>query len=147
MLRTINYYDFQQNILNLASKYIKSKQSYKKHYGELEPTIITPWFRMGNNKNVEIFLSFGATEAKPPEDVEAIFDITETSMTLIQNNLKIIDQVMESTAVFIANKDSLKDPVKKEKISDMIVLLRGVVEARKKLHIFVNVNKENLNDY
>ena len=51
---------------------------------------------------------------------------------------------MESTAVFIANKDSLKDPVKKEKISDMIVLLRGAVEARKKLHIFVNVNKENL---
>jgi len=51
---------------------------------------------------------------------------------------------MESTAVFIANKESLKDPIKKEKISDMIVLLRGVVEARKKLHIFVNVNKENL---
>ena len=51
---------------------------------------------MGNNKKVEIFLSFGATEAKPPEDVEAIFDITETGTTLIQNNLKIIDQVMES---------------------------------------------------
>jgi ATP phosphoribosyltransferase len=78
--------------------------------------------------------------------VEAIFDITETGTTLIQNNLKIIDQVMESTAVFIANKESLKDPVKREKISDMIVLLRGVVEARKKLHIFVNVNKENLDE-
>jgi ATP phosphoribosyltransferase len=48
--------------------------------------------------------------------------------------------------VFIANKDSLKDPIKKEKISDMIVLLKGVVEARKKLHIFVNVNKENLEE-
>ncbi len=48
---------------------------------------------------VEIFLSFGATEAKPPEDVDAVFDITETGTTLIQNNLKIIDQVMESTAV------------------------------------------------
>lgn len=137
---------FSTEYLKSASKYIKSKQSYKKHYGDLEPTIITPWFRMGNNKNVEIFLSFGATEAKPPEDVEAIFDITETGTTLIQNNLKIIDQVMESTAVFIANKDSLKDPVKREKISDMIVLLRGVVEARKKLHIFVNVNKENLDE-
>jgi ATP phosphoribosyltransferase len=137
---------FSTEYLKSASKYIKSKQSYKKHYGDLEPTIITPWFRMGNNKNVEIFLSFGATEAKPPEDVEAIFDITETGTTLIQNNLKIIDQVMESTAVFIANKDSLKDPVKREKISDMIVLLRGAVEARKKLHIFVNVNKENLDE-
>jgi ATP phosphoribosyltransferase len=135
---------FSTEYLKSASKYIKSTQSYKKYYGELEPTIITPWFRIGNNKNVEIFLSFGATEAKPPEDVDAIFDITETGTTLTQNNLKIIDQVMESTAVFIANKDSLKDPIKKEKISDMIVLLRGIVEARKKLHIFVNVNKENL---
>ena len=53
---------------------------------------------------------------------------------------------MESTAVLIANKDALKDPFKKEKISDMIVLLRGVVEARKKLHIFVNVKKENLEE-
>jgi ATP phosphoribosyltransferase len=135
---------FSTEYLKSASKYIKSTQSYKKYYGELEPTIITPWFRIGNNKNVEIFLSFGATEAKPPEDVDAIFDITETGTTLTQNNLKIIDQVMESTAVLIANKDSLKDPVKKEKISDMIVLLKGIVEARKKLHIFVNVNKENL---
>ena len=53
---------------------------------------------------------------------------------------------MESTAVLIANKESLKDPIKKEKISDMIVLLRGVVEARKKLHIFVNVSKDNLEE-
>ena len=136
---------FSTEYLKSASKYIKSKQSYIKYYGDLEPTIITPWFRIGNNKNVEIFLSFGATEAKPPEDVEAIFDITETGTTLIQNNLKIIDQVMESTAVLIANKDSLKDPIKREKISDMIVLLKGVVEARKKLHIFTNVNEENLN--
>ena len=95
---------------------------------------------------VEIFLSFGATEAKPPEDVDAVFDITETGTTLIQNNLKIIDHVMESTAVLIANKDALKDPIKKEKIIDMIVLLRGVVEARKKLHIFVNVEKDNLEE-
>jgi ATP phosphoribosyltransferase len=136
---------FSTEYLKSASKYIKSKQSYIKYYGDLEPTIITPWFRLGNNKNVEIFLSFGATEAKPPEDVEAIFDITETGTTLIQNNLKIIDQIMESTAVLIANKYSLKDPIKREKISDMIVLLKGVVEARKKLHIFTNVNRENLN--
>ena len=64
---------------------------------------------------VEIFLSFGATEAKPPEDVDAIFDITETGTTLIQNNLKIIDQVMESTAVLIANKDVSKGSYKKGK--------------------------------
>ena len=137
---------FSTEYLKSASSYIKSKESYKKYFGDQEPTIVTPWSRTGNNKMVEIFLSFGATEAKPPEDVDAVFDITETGTTLIQNNLKIIDQVMESTAVLIANKDALKDPIKKEKIIDMIVLLRGVVEARKKLHIFVNVEKDNLEE-
>ncbi len=136
---------FSTEYLKSASQYIKSKENYKKHFGDLEPTIVTPWSRTGDNKLVEIFLSFGATEAKPPEDVDAVFDITETGTTLIQNNLKIIDQVMESTAVLIANKEALKDPIKREKIIDMIILLRGVVEARKKLHIFVNVEKDNLN--
>jgi len=106
--------------------------------------IITPWLRVGENKKIEIFLSFGATEAKPPEDVDAIFDITETGTTLSQNNLKIIDNVAESTAVLVANKQALKDAVKREKIADMMALMRGVVEGRKKLHIFVNVKKENL---
>jgi ATP phosphoribosyltransferase len=106
--------------------------------------IITPWLRVGENNRVEIFLSFGATEAKPPEDVDAIFDITETGTTLGQNNLKIIDWVMESSAVLVANRSSLKNTKKREKIADMIALLRGVVEGRKKLHIFVNVKKENL---
>jgi ATP phosphoribosyltransferase len=51
---------------------------------------------------------------------------------------------MESSAVVVANKNSLKDTKKREKIADMIALLRGVVEGRKKIHIFVNVTKENL---
>jgi ATP phosphoribosyltransferase len=130
--------------LTTTSAHIKSNQAYRKHFGELDPMIITPWLRVGENKNVQIFLSFGATEAKPPEDVDAIFDITETGTTLAQNNLKIIDWVMESSAVVVANKNSLKDTTKREKIADMIALLRGVVEGRKKIHIFVNVKKENL---
>jgi ATP phosphoribosyltransferase len=130
--------------LTTTSLHFKSCAAYKKAYGSADPMIITPWMRVGENKKVEIFLSFGATEAKPPEDVDAIFDITETGTTLAQNNLKIIDTVAESTAVLVANKKSLKDPAKREKIADMIALLRGVVDARKKLHIFVNVKKENL---
>src|SRR6185503_1717359 len=130
--------------LTTTSSYIKSTAAYKKHFGNADPMIITPWLRVGENKKVEIFLSFGATEAKPPEDVDAIFDITETGTTLSQNNLKIIDKVAESTAVLVANKKSLKDPVKREKIADMVALISGVVDARKKLHVFVNVKKENL---
>src|SRR5581483_2146269 len=130
--------------LTTTSSYIKSSPAYKKHFGSADPMIITPWLRVGENKKVEIFLSFGATEAKPPEDVDAIFDITETGTTLAQNNLKILDKVAESTAVLVANKQALKDPVKREKIADMVALMRGVVDGRKKLHIFVNVKKENL---
>src|ERR671911_1205706 len=141
----------QKRTLRISSEYltttsarIRSNKAYQKYYGDIRPMIITPWMRIGENKMVEIFLSFGATEAKPPEDVDAIFDITETGTTLAQNKLKIIDTVAESTAVLMANKKSLKDPAKREKIADMIALLRGVVEGRKKLHIFVNVRKEKL---
>jgi ATP phosphoribosyltransferase len=131
--------------LTTTSFYIKSNPTYQQHFGDLDPMIITPWLRVGQNKQVEIFLSFGATEAKPPEDVDAIFDITETGTTLGRNNLKIIDTVMESTAVLVANKNALKVPHKREKIADMCALLKGVVEARKKLHIFVNVRGDNIN--
>ena len=84
------------------------------------------------------------TEAKPPEDVDAICDITETGTTLVQNNLKLIETLGHSSAHLIANKKSLEDKVKAEKIADIIALIKGVVEARKKLHIFVNVKEENL---
>ena len=131
--------------LTTTSSHIKENPAYKKYFGDISPMIITPWLRVGENRNVQIFLSFGATEAKPPEDVDAIFDITETGTTLVQNKLKVIDTVMESSAVLVANKTALKDSKKREKIADMVALLKGVVEGRKKLHIFVNVKKENLN--
>lgn len=132
--------------LTTTSSHIKENSAYKRYFGDISPMIITPWLRVGENRNVQIFLSFGATEAKPPEDVDAIFDITETGTTLAQNKLKVIDTVMESSAVLVANRASLKDVKKREKISDMVALLKGVVEGRKKIHIFVNVKKENLHE-
>ncbi len=130
--------------LTTASAHVRSNKSYQKYYSDIRPMIITPWMRVGENKLVEIFLSFGATEAKPPEDVDAIYDITETGTTLVQNNLKVIETVAYSSAQLIANKNSLDDKIKAEKIADILALLKGVVEARKKLHIFVNVKEENL---
>jgi len=130
--------------LTTASKFIMQCKSYRKLYGSKQPLIVTPWLRLGSNKNVQIFLSFGATEAKPPEDVDAIMDVTETGTTLTQNQLKIIDTVMESTAVLIANKESLKDKSKREKIFDIVTMLQGAVEGRKHLHLFLNVKEENL---
>ena len=130
--------------LTTASKFIMQCKNYKKLYGSKQPLIVTPWLRLGSNKNIQIFLSFGATEAKPPEDVDAIMDVTETGTTLTQNQLKIIDTVMESTAVLIANKTSLKNKSKREKIFDIVTMLRGAVEGKKHLHLFLNVKEENL---
>ncbi len=130
--------------LTTASKFIKQLKSYKKFYGSKDPQIITPWVRLGTNKNIQIHLSFGATEAKPPDDVDAIMDVTETGTTLKQNQLKIIDTVLESNAYLVANKNSLKDKSKREKIFDIVTLMRGAVHGRKYLHIYLNVEEKNL---
>ncbi len=130
--------------LTTASNFLKQCKSYKKYYGSKDPLIVTPWVRLGTNKNVQIHLSFGATEAKPPEDVDAIMDVTETGTTLKQNKLKIVDEVLTSTAHLIVNKKSLKDPKKREKIFDIVTLMKGAVHGRKFLHIYLNVEEKNL---
>jgi ATP phosphoribosyltransferase len=146
----VNLWAKNQNVristeyLKICSDWIKSNSEYKKSYGDNDPMIMTPWWRIGQNPKVSIFLSFGATEAKPPEVADIIMDVTETGSTLSANNIREIETVMESYAVLIANKDALKDSVKREKIYDVLALFRGVVIGRKNLHIFVNVRKDNL---
>lgn len=131
--------------LTLSIKYLINNSTYKHLYGEKSPLVITPWKTWGENEKVKIYLSFGATEAKPPEEVDVIIDNTQTGSTIRANNLRVIDIIDKSSAVLIANKTSLKDDWKREKIKDIVVLLMGVIEASKKLHIFMNVKKENLN--
>ncbi len=130
--------------LTTASGFIKGCASYKKYFGGKDPQIVTPWLRTGSNKSVQIHLSFGATEAKPPEDVDAILDVTETGTTLKQNKLRIVDDVLTSTAHLIANKKSLQDKARREKIFDIVTLMRGAVHGKKYLHIYLNVEKKNL---
>ena len=130
--------------LNIASEYIKNNPAYKKRFGDSDPLIVTPWWRKGDNPRAKIYLSFGATEAKPPENSDCIIDVTETGSTIEANNLKIIETVMTSSAVLIANKKALDDTTKKEKICDIMTLLKGVVDGAKRIHIFVNVKKANL---
>ena len=130
--------------LTTTSKFLKQSKSYKKYYGSKDPLIITPWVRLGTNKSVQIHISFGATEAKHTEDEEAIIDVKKTGTTHKQNKLKIADEVLTSTAHLIVNKKSLKDPKKREKIFDIVTLLRGAVYGRKYLHIYLNVEEKNL---
>ncbi len=132
--------------LNAAKEYIKQDPAYKEAYGDKEPVVITPWWRIGENERVAIYLSFGATEAKPPEDADAIVEVIETGTSLQQNGLKVIEEVMRTSALLIANKQALVDPLKKEKILDILTLMRGAVDGAKKLHIFANVKKSNLDE-
>jgi ATP phosphoribosyltransferase len=130
--------------LNIASEYIENAPSYKKRFGTVKPLIVTPWWKKGDNPKAKIFLSFGATEAKPPENSDCIMDVTETGSTIKANNLKIIETVLESSSVLIANKVALQDDEIKEKIFDILTLLKGVVDGSKRIHVFVNVKKSNL---
>ena len=79
--------------LNLAARYVRNLPAYQNRFGDQEPLIVTPWWRKGENQNVPIYLSFGATEAKPPEDADLILEVTETGTSLEQNDLKPLETV------------------------------------------------------
>jgi ATP phosphoribosyltransferase len=130
--------------LNIAAEHIQNTLTYQKRFGKDPPFMVTPWWKRGKNPRVKIFLSFGATEAKPPENSDCIIDVTETGSTIDANNLKIIETIFESSAVLIANKLALQNEDTKEKIYDILTLLKGVVDGSKRIHIFVNVKKTNL---
>lgn len=93
---------------------------------------------------VEIKYSYGATEAKVPELVDVVVDLTETGYTLLKNGLKIIGTILESTTKLIANKDSWKDPVKRSEIEEISILLRSAIEARGKVMIKLNAPEDKL---
>ncbi len=132
--------------LNLTSRYMKSLPSYRSAFGDSDPLLVTPWWTRGQNRRAAVYLSFGATEAKPPDDADFILDVSETGSSLEQNNLKAMDTVLTSTAHLIASRAAMKDRWKKEKVYDLVAMLKGVVSARKRVHIYVNVREEKLGE-
>ncbi|MDD1651890.1 MAG: ATP phosphoribosyltransferase [Methanomicrobiales archaeon] len=88
---------------------------------------------------VELFPSYGASEAKVPDLMDVVVDLTETGTTLRRNGLKIIGQIMESYTVVIASPGAWKDPVKRRAIEEILVLLRGVMEGRTRVLLSMNV--------
>lgn len=97
-----------------------------------------------NKVKAIVEFSWGATEAKPPFLADAIVELTETGSSLKANNLKIIDTVLESTTVMIANKKSWQDKWKKNKIENILMLLKGALNAEEKVGLKLNINKRNL---
>jgi len=93
---------------------------------------------------VDVFYSFGATEAKVPEIMDVVVDLTETGSTLRRNNLKIVDVIMESTTRLIANRAAWDDPAKHKAIDEIRTLLLGVLDARGRVLLSMNVAKDKL---
>jgi len=92
----------------------------------------------------EIEFSWGATEVKVPDLVDAIVDITETGSSLRANKLRIVDTLLETNTKFIANKVSWANPAKRKKIETIALLLRGALEAGTKVGLKLNAPKKAL---
>jgi ATP phosphoribosyltransferase len=94
--------------------------------------------------SVKVIWSYGATEAKVPEIVDAIVDVTETGSTLRAHGMKIIETLLTSDPVLIANRDAAADPAKRAAMEDLVTLLRGALEAEGRVLIKLNVVSEHL---
>ena len=88
--------------------------------------------------------SYGATEVFPPEDADCIIDVTQTGATLKANGLEIVDTLLTSSTRLYANPRVLDNPVKREAIDGVVLLVRSVLEARARVMLEVNVSAENL---
>lgn len=93
---------------------------------------------------VKVVWSFGATEAKVPEIVDAIVDITETGSTLRAHGMKIIETLMTSEPVLVANRESASDPEKRRAMDDIVTLLLGALRAEGRVLIKLNVSEADL---
>ncbi len=93
---------------------------------------------------VEVMLSYGATEAKVPEIADAVVEVTETGSTLRKNGMAIIGVLLESTTQLVASKEAYADPEKRREIEEIQTLLTGVLTARGKVLIKLNVHEDNL---
>jgi len=87
----------------------------------------------------EVDFSWGATEVKPPYLADAIVELTETGMSLRENNLRIVETILESSTRFIANKKAWQDKWKKQKMQNIVMLLKGALSAEEKVGLKMNV--------
>ena len=102
---------------------------------------LTKRYLAENGVEAEIEFSWGATEVKAPELVDAIVELTETGSSLRANQLRIVDTVLTSTTRLIANKDAWADKDKRAKIEQMAMLLAGALNAENKVLLKMNAKK------
>lgn len=94
--------------------------------------------------NAEVEFSWGATEVKVPEFVDAIVDITETGSSLRAHNLRIVDTLMKSYTQFFCSKEAWADDWKRAKLEKVALLLKAALNAADKVLLKMNVEAQNL---
>src|ERR1700733_14254852 len=92
----------------------------------------------------QVEFSWGATEVKPPRLADAIVEVTETGSSLKANDLRILEEILQSTTRLIANRKSYEDPWIKEKLDDISLMLRSCLAAEGKVGIMMNVPRKDL---
>src|ERR1051325_7045250 len=105
---------------------------------------ITKRYLRQHKVKAEVEFSWGATEVKAHELVDAIVEVTETGSSLRANNLKILDTLLTSTPRLIANHDAWRNRRKRTKIETLAMLLRGALEAEAKVGLKMNIARKNL---
>jgi ATP phosphoribosyltransferase len=109
-----------------------------------EAVEMTRAFLAKHGVTAEVEFSWGATEVKVPDLVDAIVDVTETGSSLRANKLRILETLMESVPQFIANKTAWRDKWKRAKIERLILLLEGALAARDKVGLKLNLPRRKL---
>jgi ATP phosphoribosyltransferase len=109
-----------------------------------EAVQMTKRFLQNHGVNAFVEFSWGATEVKVPDLVDAIVDVTETGSSLRANKLRIVETLMESSPQFIANRVAMRDPWKRMKIDQLVLLLQAAHEARNKVGLKMNIEENRL---
>ena len=107
---------------------------------------VTRSYLTKNNVDAEVEFSWGATEVKVPELVDAIVDLTETGSSLRANKLRVIDVLMETNTVLVANKTSWANQDKKAKIENIAMMLEAALQADSKVGLKLNLKRSEINE-
>src|SRR5579863_6037078 len=105
---------------------------------------VTKRFLAEHGVSALVEFSWGATEVKPPRFADAIVDVTETGSSIRANNLRVIAELLQSTTRFIANKTAYADAWKKQKMDDLVLMLKGALSAEGKVGLMMNVRQQDL---
>src|SRR5450432_1473531 len=123
---------------------IKSVKDLKGKRIATEVVNLTKKYLKKNGVQAEVEFSWGATEMKAHELVDAIVELTETGSSLRANKLRIVDTLLASTPRLIANQAAWRDSWKRKKIETMALLLKGALEAETKVGLKMNIAEKNL---